>query len=922
MCRARQALHKYPTAFNTTNKPCDAKLCKNCTRILPGTYFSGTYNNRRYKCRTYTPYENVTCKTKNVVYLITCKTCNIKYVGETGMQLNSRMNGHVSSIKFPEKASCKFLAQHFNQGHCREFYVQIIEKIADSSDKSQERKLRQEREEYYIRLLKTKFPYGLNEKFHNDNDQLTTLQNLELKKKRPKNKKRGRRKPRSLRNKVNVHTLLSDVITHPGLNIGEGKRIAFQNIMCLSRAACKKLFMEVDCTNDQNELVETIKDLCETRIHRFENEIKKKRPEHLLRIKYVNRHMEDLKLNTVFKINTVSNLFPADLYHKAFQKPTVIWSYNRPASSWIFNYKQAAIEMNVLNVLTKDYDCNCDRNNSFKNVTAGHVVTGRTAVVNNTNLESLLNRGVGFRIPAHTSIDSCIQQLRDDLEEYCQNISNDDTLIHFTGWIDEVIRICNNRLITSKKSYGNHGTEISFIDKKELRILKDKYVFTKVDKAAQNYAIVCKTFYLKTLSKELGLEVVDGNLMSSSDTYELVNSQIQSVIENLKTKSEQLGVVVENRMLNLSYMYLLPKFHKPSLKFRPIVASSTCVTKNLSFKLAIALKLVLNRIKNYCATVQRCTRINMNWITRNNNDILQTLEKLSNRKNARCIQTYDFTTLYTSIDHDDLMNALDFITNIAYKSSRHKLIRIYNKSARWDNKESHGHTLSQEDLMQWCYFLISSTFIQIGHTVVRQNKGIPMGTNAAPQIADLYLAAQELKFMKARIRTDFGLCFSLRHTYRYLDDITIINDTDKVFESHYPSIYHDCLKLEKVNETDNSADVLDISVSIKDNKFHTTVFDKRRSFPFNVVHLPAPDSNISVDCMYSVFYSQVFRFARICSNADEFQNNCNKLAHMLLAKGYSKRKLKLKFEEFLRKNKKYQEKFQITRPSQCSLTFQ
>ena len=42
--------------------------------------------------------DNISCKTKNVIYLIQCKKCNRQYIEETRRQLNERFGEHRRSI--------------------------------------------------------------------------------------------------------------------------------------------------------------------------------------------------------------------------------------------------------------------------------------------------------------------------------------------------------------------------------------------------------------------------------------------------------------------------------------------------------------------------------------------------------------------------------------------------------------------------------------------------------------------------------------------------------------------------------------------------------------------------------------------------------------------------------------------------------
>ena len=77
-------------------------------------------------------------------------------------------------------------------------------------------------------------------------------------------------------------------------------------------------------------------------------------------------------------------------------------------------------------------------------------------------------------------------------------------------------------------------------------------------------------------------------------------------------------------------------------------------------------------------------------------------------------------------------------------------------------------------------FLLDNIFVRFGKSVYRQVIGIPMGTNCAPLIADLFLYCYESQFM-ARISKDpnkHHLIQKFNNTFRYLDDKLAISHDD------------------------------------------------------------------------------------------------------------------------------------------------
>ena len=92
-------------------------------------------------------------------------------------------------------------------------------------------------------------------------------------------------------------------------------------------------------------------------------------------------------------------------------------------------------------------------------------------------------------------------------------------------------------------------------------------------------------------------------------------------------------------------------------------------------------------------------------------------------------------------------------------------------------------------------------FIRFGTKLYGHVVGIPMGTNCAPLVADLFLFCYERDFMMSLSddkRADIIDAFNT--TPRYLDDILNINNF--YFDNMVRTIYPAELKLNKANTSD------------------------------------------------------------------------------------------------------------------------
>ena len=145
----------------------------------------------------------------------------------------------------------------------------------------------------------------------------------------------------------------------------------------------------------------------------------------------------------------------------------------------------------------------------------------------------------------------------------------------------------------------------------------------------------------------------------------------------------------------------------------------------------------------------------------------------------------------------------------------------------------------------------------------------------------------------------------LRFFRRYRDDCTTLNLDN--FLDIAREIYPPSLTLTQENDDDMGANVLDMVVNIQDNNIITKVFCKTDFFPFNVISLPFLDSNLDTNVCYRVFYGQIIRFQRLCSNLVDFEERTKFLANILLTRGYNKKLLQ---KQFCKALEKYIEEFQ------------
>ena len=101
-------------------------------------------------------------------------------------------------------------------------------------------------------------------------------------------------------------------------------------------------------------------------------------------------------------------------------------------------------------------------------------------------------------------------------------------------------------------------------------------------------------------------------------------------------------------------------------------------------------------------------------------------------------------------------------------------------------------------------YLLDNIFIRFGTKLYRQTIGIPMGTNCAPLVADLFLFCYERDFMKSLSRKNQAdIIEAFNSTSRYLDDL--LNIDNIYFDHMVDRIYPTELQLNRANSSDTEA---------------------------------------------------------------------------------------------------------------------
>ena len=566
-------------------KACQKRQCKLCPQFYASTTFTSSATKKTYKVKNFNKKKKLTCNTNNLVYLVTCDNCSCQYVGETNQQLNERFNDHRNRIKDPNKVSkSTLLVDHFNYGLCKgkNFKVQIIETIQKPGKYSNGKMnvetagLRRNREKFWMKELRTVFPYGLNNKCDKNMDQRTAEDNIySLFNKRKKNKHRRKNK------KSHKENLTAQFVYNvlQGIPIRDSTCYVNKTIPQMKKKELKQLgqlLIEHEITEDSpitDRIANLVQDLLQHKLGLKKAMPKKNRNLNPVIILYENPAMGYINLQSILKLEEIQGSIDSHIQDDV----TVSYRYTKSIRNKIFNYSNVVNEIDLDSWDINNQTCECDTTfKEYMDQHHKHVITGDLSIIRNKKLRELLRRGPNYRERHSINFQKARREINKGLNDFIEKHSKRKGVCReaFNEWksrilekVDEKIKCLRNGPLQKWR----HTKQI-LQDKncsKELLNLHNKFVVTPIDKASNNIALTCKTYYINNILQEL-----------NSDTYQQADCT-EAVINEQVEKNKVLKCIVPSDDRTLPIIYAIVKMHKNPVKFRYIIAAKNVFLKKL-----------------------------------------------------------------------------------------------------------------------------------------------------------------------------------------------------------------------------------------------------------------------------------------------------------------------------------------------------
>ena len=564
--------------------------------------------------------------------------------------------------------------------------------------------------------------------------------------------------------------------------------------------------------------------------------------------------------------------------------PMVTYKLNNTVRNKIFNYKQTVedirVDEEVSFTLNTDL-CKC-KESKFCDPHHKHVVTGDLRIVENQKLRKLLAKGPNYREPvtgnfkhAITKITAAINSCIDSFTEKTKHPKET-----FLPWKTAVLNMVNLKIDSLERKFKPYNAKSVLKDPEVIKYLAQLhryFVIVPIDKASNNFAFICKSFYVSKLLDEVGL---NGN---ANHTYSKTNERMEDLIDRNINLCKKFDLNVEQKQHALPSMYWIPKLHKSPIGSRFIVASSSCATKPITEVVSRVFKMVFAHIESFHNKSLFYSNYKKFWVVQNSFPIIEKLDKINAKKNAKNISTFDFSTLYTTLPHNLLIEVLNNLIGFVFKSKIKKKLGFSESSVYFTSKGVGNRFFTEETLKETISYLIKQCYFTIGNLVFKQDIGIPMGIDPAPFWANLILYFYESKFVQSLISAGSDRAFRYHGTNRFIDDLIAINDNND-FGNSYINIYPPQLEL-KLEHSGIHATFLDLDITIKDGIFVYKLFDKRDKFPFHIVRMPNASSNIPTVIFYGSIFSEFLRIARCSLLFQDFLPRATELFTRMKAQG-------------------------------------
>ena len=196
----------------------------------------------------------------------------------------------------------------------------------------------------------------------------------------------------------------------------------------------------------------------------------------------------------------------------------------------------------------------------------------------------------------------------------------------------------------------------------------------------------------------------------------------------------------------------MPKLHKDPYKFLFIAGVRSRTTKCVSVILNKGLSVVRSHFVVYCNSIKKNSGYNFFWSVKSSTEFL---ENINNNEKVLSVQVFDFSTLYTNLDQQQVISHLYSLLDIVFDStSRKYLCRPigWNKSFFAKDVYDGYNCFDNVKFNEAIQFVMSEVFVAFSVKVFKQVRGLSMGRGPQPFTSRFVFSSLRIYFYEFFIK--------------------------------------------------------------------------------------------------------------------------------------------------------------------------
>jgi len=468
---------------------------------------------------------------------------------------------------------------------------------------------------------------------------------------------------------------------------------------------------------------------------------------------------------------------PDAIRAKIGDPPCASYKFAKPVSLQICNYSRVSELSQDATARILEGDCVCGRAEFADHLVDGHVLTTDSTIMGNRTLATMMAKGAKYRCETHeASREVEVGAVMNgvvyaDLERALNKWRAQMETLHGLGtargllpWAQAVLgKVRADPRVLRKPATAADDTLTEY-DLRRLKLMQERFCFSTVDKASGNYSILCKKRYIQLCMAEL----------EGGETYTVSNRTVEELREEGRAYCTDMHKLTPQRKSRVPNFHIRMKAHKQPIGSRFVAGSSKAPLTPVSKALNMVCKTLtpyLEELWNDKATVipgvtlgslQGKTGFVIENTAQAATFIMKKQRPRQQRSPPLLLETFDFTTLYTALQHEELKERVTDILTRVFRAntpgvdadSEFLYVRD-NGTHYWIPQPQAHHTHKYRFNLTQCVDmlnkLVDGSYVKFAGRTWHQRIGIPMGSNCSGYLANFLLYSYELAFLSKQV---------------------------------------------------------------------------------------------------------------------------------------------------------------------------